>query len=206
VLKGKLPAPAAWAAGLGLRASSALRGLMSEKPGIEAREVARFDERHDRVWACASRDLTCAVVRDASYLNWKYVDQPGQEFLRLELVGQDGVVQGVAVWMFRDPDAHYKYRRAHLVDLVAPLADAAQLQQMIKAACVAAAAQGADALVCLHIDERLTRALRATGFHLRTPERFLLVDPGPLTGAERERVLSPENWFVTQGDSDIDRP
>jgi acyl carrier protein len=206
VLRGKLPAPAAWAAGLGLRATNALRGLMGEKPGLQAREVARFDERHDRLWTCASRDLICSVVRDASYLNWKYVDRPGQDFMRLELTGPDGVAQGVAVWMLRDPDHRYRYRRAHLVDLVAPLADAARLQQVLRTACAAAAALGADALVCLHIDARLTHALRAAGFHLRAPERFLLVDPGPLTGEARERVLSPDGWFVTQGDSDIDRP
>jgi hypothetical protein len=205
VLKGKLPAPAAWAAGLGLRASNALRGVLREAPRLDVREVERFDERHDRLWACASRDLTCAVVRDASYLNWKYVDQPGQQFLRLELTGADGV-HGVAIWMFREADAHYRYRRAHLVDLVAPFADAAALQHLVVGACRAAAEHGADALLCLHIDARLTRALRAAGFHLRSPERFLLVDPGPLAGEALDRVLSPRSWYVTQGDSDIDRP
>ena len=53
---------------------------------------------------------------------------------------------------------------------------------------------------------RLTRALRATAFHMRAPERFLLVGPCPLAGGARERVLSADNWFVTHGDSDIDRP
>jgi hypothetical protein len=38
------------------------------------------------------------------------------------------------------------------------------------------------------------------------PERFLLVDPGPLAGEALDRVLSPRSWYVTQGDSDIDRP
>jgi hypothetical protein len=52
----------------------------------------------------------------------------------------------------------------------------------------------------------LTNALRATAFHLRQPKRFLLVDPGSLSGRELEQVLTPANWFVTQGDSDIDRP
>jgi acyl carrier protein len=205
VLKGKLPAPAAYAASLGLRASATLRDLLSERRTCEARVVDRFDVRHDRLWANASRDLTCAVARDASYLNWKYVDQPGQQFLRLELL-EGNELKGIAVWMFRGADEHYRYRRAFLVDLVTPLSDGASLRRVIRTACDAAAAGEADALLCHHIDARLTDALRDCGFHLRKPERFLLVDPGHLPDADRDRVLSAASWFVTQGDSDVDRP
>jgi hypothetical protein len=41
---------------------------------------------------------------------------------------------------------------------------------------------------------------------MRSPERYLLVDPGALEGATLEHALSADSWFVTQGDSDIDRP
>jgi hypothetical protein len=205
VLKGKLPRPAAWAAGLGLRASGALRGWFSEGPQFTTQAVERFGDRHDRLWQQASPDLTCAVVRDASYLNWKYVDQPGQRFVCLDVSDGDAL-RGVAIWMLREPDDHYKYRRALLVDLVAPLADTARLQAVIKAASAAAADQGADALLCHHTDGRLTRALRGCGFMLRKPERFLLIDPGPMSGEARAQLLSADSWYVTQGDSDIDRP
>lgn len=204
VLKGKLPAPAAWAATLGLRATSTVRELMGGRGPFGIRPVGRFGDVHDRLWARVSADLTCAVVRDASYLNWKYVDQPGQDFVRLEVTQQDEAV-AVAVWMFREADDQYRYRRAFLVDLVAPLADAAALRQIIRAACTAVA-EDADALLCHHTDARLTAALRACGFRLRQPERFLLVDPGPLGAPALSSVLSSDAWFVTHGDSDIDRP
>jgi len=205
VLKGKLPRPAVYAAELGLRASATLRDLLGERRQFEARIIDCFDERHDRLWQAASRDMTCAVVRDASYLNWKYVDQPGQQFLRLELLdGKD--LKGIAVWMVRNADDIYRYRRAFLVDLVTPLGEAAALRQVIRAASAAATAADADALICHHVGARLTEALRDCAFHLRKPERFLLVDPGPLSGPSRDRVLSADAWFVTQGDSDIDRP
>jgi hypothetical protein len=205
VLKGKLPRPAAWAAGIGLRASGALRGWFSDGPQFSTRVVERFGDRHDRLWQQATKDLTCAVVRDASYLNWKYVDQPGQHFVCLDVCEGD-TLRGAAIWMLREPDDHYKYRRAFLVDLIAPLGDTARLPAVIKAACAAAAALDADALLCHHVDGRLTRALRSCGFMLRTPERFLLVDPGPMTGDARAQLLSADSWYVTQGDSDIDRP
>jgi hypothetical protein len=104
------------------------------------------------LWRESSRGISCAVVRDSSYLNWKYVEQPGQHFIRVELLDDEKVCGS------------------------------------------------------LHINAFLTRALRDCGFILRRPERFLLVDPGPLTGAALASVLSGESWYVTQGDSDIDRP
>jgi hypothetical protein len=145
------------------------------------------------------------VVRDASYLNWKYVDQPGQSCVRLEMADAGGV-RAVAVWALREADAHYRYRRALLVDLVAPLADDRLLDAVLREATAVAYGRCADALVCLHIDARLTRALRRCGFRLRRPERYLLVDAASLPPALRDRVTSPASWFVTQGDSDIDRP
>jgi hypothetical protein len=196
----------AWAAGMGFRASTAVRDLWRDQTSMSLGEVERFDERrHHPVWCAMARDLTCAVVRDPSYLNWKYVEQPGQEFLRLELV-ESGEVKALAVWALREPDAAYRYRRAQLVDIVAPLSDAALLQRILRGACAAAAAAGADALHCMHTDGRLTAALRAVGFHLRQPQRYLLIDPGPLAGAALEQALAADSWFVTQGDSDIDRP
>jgi NAD(P)-dependent dehydrogenase (short-subunit alcohol dehydrogenase family) len=205
VLKGKLPGPAAWAAGLGLRATSTVRGLFTEPSSFEERSVDRFDERHDRLWQTMAKDVTCGVVRDASYLNWKYVDQPGQDFLRLELSDASGV-RAVAVWMLREPDQNYRYRRAFLVDLVTPLAGAAALQQVVRASCDVAARTGVDALLCHHIGAPLTSALQKSGFRLRQPERFLVADTAPLLEAARRQVQDADGWFVTQGDSDIDRP
>jgi acyl carrier protein len=205
VLKGKLPGPAALAVTFGLRASHVVRDLRRLRPRGELREVALFERRHDELWRLAARDLTCSVTRDASYLNWKYVSQPGQQFLRLELVEDDRAL-GVVVLMFREPDATYKYTRAFVVDLVAPLGDAPLLGLLLRAAREAAAGRGADSLICLHVNARLTMALRRSGFTLRSPTRFLLVRPGSLAGDLRKVILDADQWFVTHGDSDIDRP
>ncbi len=178
---------------------------MAPRPRGEVHEVDRFGARHDELWARVARDMECAVVRDASYLNWKYVEQPGQDFLRLEVV-EGETARGVAVLAFHEPDGKYAYRRASLVELVAPPSDDRSLRETIAVASRAAAGRGADSLVCLHIGARLTAALRRSGFLIREPGRFLLVSPGDLEGEARRRVLSAEGWFATQGDSDIDRP
>ena len=204
VLVGKLPPGAATAAALGLRAANSVRALKG-RASLDVRQVDRFGDEHDRLWAAMAPTVTCAVRRDASYLNWKYVTQPGQEFIRLELSAA-GRVRGVAVLMVRPPDSAYRYQRAFIVDIVAPLNDAALLGRIIQASVDAARRAGADAVNCLHIGAPLTAALKRAGFRLRNPERHLLVRAAGLDDDLRGPALSGSAWFVTQGDSDIDRP
>jgi len=205
VLRGKLPKPAAMAAGLGLRASTAVRGLLRGKPDVCVKPVDRFGERHDRLWQAVSPTITCGVVRDAGYLNWKYVDQPGQRFERFEVFDGDRLI-GAVVLAIREPEATYRYRRALLVDVVASMATDGDLERVIRAAVSAAESGGADAMVCMHVGAALTRALKANGFALRKPERVLLVDTGGLPLETQRTLLDGPGWLVTQGDSDIDRP
>lgn len=205
VLKGKLPSAAALAAGVALRAGGVLRDAMRGRANATVREIARFDESHDRLWEHLASEVTCAVRRDASYMNWKYVDQPGQEFLRLEVSsGEDE--RGVVVLMFRDPDTAYRYRRAFIVDLVAPLGNDLLMTNLLSSAVRAASDRGADALLCLHINRKLTGALQREGFRMRAPTRYLLVRTAGLDDRLGDHLLDPDTWFVTHGDSDIDRP
>jgi hypothetical protein len=61
-------------------------------------------------------------------------------------------------------------------------------------------------MVCMHVGAPLTQALKANGFTLRKPERVVLVDVGGVAADTQRTLLDPSSWFVTQGDSDIDRP
>ena len=205
VLKGKLPQPAALAAGLALRAGGVLRDAMKGRLESRVRMLSHFDESHDRLWAACASEVTCAVQRDASYLNWKYVDQPGQEFVRFEITAASGA-RAVGVLMVREPDSAYQYRRAFLVDLVAPLSDSGVMGDLLGTAIRLATERDADALNCLHVNPKLTGSLQRAGFRLRPPTRYLLVRPGPREQNLTPLLLDGSRWLVTQGDSDIDRP
>lgn len=203
VLKGKLPGPLRHAAGAGVRIRN-LTMTTALPSGWQRREIERFDVTHDRLWEAMSTTVGCCVVRDASYLNWKYVEQPGQHFIRLEIL-QNSEPVAMAILKLTEPDQNYRYRRAFLLDVVARLDDSEQLQNVVRAAIQAAREAGADSLTCLHSHPALTQALKASGFLMREPTRYLLVLPG-LPHHLRADVLVEANWLVTHGDSDIDRP
>lgn len=138
------------------------------------------------------KDVVCCVVCDASFLKWKYVDQPGQTFVRRERF-QGETVGGLAVLAMRKPDGTYLYRRAFLMEIVAPVGDGDVLPQLVRPAIATAAERHADSLVCMHLSTPLTRALEANGFHLRTPKRLLLVDADRVPAEEAGLVLAANN-------------
>jgi NAD(P)-dependent dehydrogenase (short-subunit alcohol dehydrogenase family)/aryl carrier-like protein len=172
----------------------------------EVREVDRFGVRHDRLWERVAPNFGCAVVRNASFLNWKWVDQPGQQFTRLELRRGEECL-GIAVLTLREATLVYRYRRAMLTDLVVPLDQPEVMRFLLGAVVEAARRLEADSLECPHIHAGLTRPLQSLGFRLREPERFLMVHlPEDCDSQMSSRLLAADQWFITQADSDIDRP
>lgn len=207
VVANKLPGPAAWLAGtvLDVRQMAQRQRGRRTPPHYVAREVDRFGDAHDALWTRAKPHYTVAVVRDSSYLNWKYVDQPGQEFVRVELLGE-GTVQAVAVVAFQEPAGPYPYRRARLTDVVVPAGDADLVWALFDAVRRLSQGRQADLIVFDVINASLVRQALAYGFVRREPTRVLLVSVGEQPDEVALLTREPANWLVTRGDSDIDRP
>ena len=170
-----------------------------------ASESDRFGDAHDDLWERVKAHYPCAVVRNASYLNWKYVEQPGQDFIRLD-IRRNGELVAAAVLLVREPDSVYRYRRGLIVDLVLPGADREIVWATLRGALMAFQRRHVDLVVLELISKPLSQAVRSFGFIARKPTRFLLVCPERLPEQTARLVLSADNWLVTLGDSDIDRP
>jgi hypothetical protein len=171
----------------------------------DVREVDRFGADHDRLWARVGPRFTCAVVRDASYLNWKYVAQPGQHFRRLEIRRGEDIV-AVVVVTTRDQEPGYAYRRGFIIDLVVDPEDRPAVHAALRAACERLQRDGADLAWCDVINPVLERELEACGFLRREATRWLLVSTAGADTAAAAALCDPQAWLVTAGYSDIDRP
>lgn len=152
-----------------------------------------------------AKEIPCAVVRDASFLNWKFVDQPGQEFIRIEVCDAERVV-GVAVLTIREPDAAYQYRRAMLLDLLVAPSDKQAVVAVLDALCQAGLEREADAVTFDVTCPALEQTLRTYGFLRRSPTRYFLLATGELAPQSKQLALRRDAWLLTRADSDIDRP
>lgn len=207
VLKSKISGKALrWAATAATtcRRVGALRGRVSSRR-VRATTLSHFGERHDRMWQRMSSGLCCATVRDASFLNWKFVEQPGQELIRLEACLDDQPV-GVAVIALRAASDAYPYRRALVLDAVVPTADGAAVRSLLCAIERTARSRQADSVVFDVAHPPLERCLVRYGFWKRDATRQFLVATGGLEEPVRRVMQQPDNWYLTRADSDIDRP
>lgn len=207
LVRGKVPAPVEPFAGVALSVRQALRYRRGRRrtARLTVREISGFTDGHDRLWQEVQPHYPVAVVRDRSYLTWKYVEQPGLTFVRLELTDGDEP-RAVAVLNLVDPEGPYRYRRAFLNDIVVRPDDADLVWQTLEAARAASLRHGADLLLFDIISPPLVKAALAFGFERREPTRVLLIAPGDPSNAAGRHALEASNWLVTRGDSDIDRP
>ncbi len=174
-------------------------------PHITATPINRFSEEHDRLWDRVSEHYRCCVVRDSRFLNWKYVEQPGQEFTRIEL-RKGETVCGIVVVQVRPPDEVYRYSRGFVVDMVVDPTDDVAISAACRAAIASLRGRGSDIAVFYLVNRQLEQQIERFGFWEREPTRYLWILTDGMDEGNADMLSQPGNWLVTMGDSDIDRP
>ncbi len=208
VLESKIPGKAlrwATATAVECRRFGAAFGRRVSNRRVQVQLLSHFDERHDRMWERMSSELCCAGIRDASFLNWKFIEQPGQELLCIE-ARLDGQPVGVAIIAMRAASDAYPYRRAMVLDAVVPVADSPAVWALLSAVERAARNRQADSVVFDVAHPLLERRLVRYGYWKREATRQFLVATGDVEEPVRRLMLHADNWYLTRADSDIDRP
>jgi GNAT superfamily N-acetyltransferase len=166
--------------------------------GIAVREVKEFDASFDSLWQRARAQWPCAAERDARYLEWQFMRQPGKRFDVLGLYLDEQLI-GYVVLFFRKPEREGAPPKAAITDLCYDAsASAVVIDELLKAALRLALERRAGSLVTDVLDARVEERLRDFGFRrIKTTPEFI-ANPGapPL-------MYDPGNWFLTRADSDV---
>jgi GNAT superfamily N-acetyltransferase len=161
-------------------------------------EVHRFGEEFDALAdASTAGPGTVATVRDARYLNWRFIDAPGGPF---EVVGvrRRGALAGAVAF---EVDAG---GRGFIVDLVAPPAPDS-VDALLRATLLAMLERGCRRVSIWAAEE--TRAyhwVRRFGFVPREgpfPMAVHVYHPGP----DAQAALDGARWWAWYGDRDVER-
>jgi len=179
--------------GLGALDGRAARLLRADP--IRLVEVERFGASADEVWRDCARHYPVLVRRDRAYLNWRFADDPVHRY-RLFEVRRGAYPVGIAVLRV---GAWGGIPAGFVVDYLCAPADA----EPLFAACLQIFRDaGVAAVYCLHKNPVSTGMLRRLGFLRRDSGLRLLV-----CGEDgRGLVTDGSGWFVTLGDSNVDRP
>lgn len=166
--------------------------------GENLRLVTHFDSSFDQLWRESSGQWTCAVAREAKFLNWQYVNQPDKKY---EILGyyQNETLRGYAILYFRKPDANGALAKAAITDLCYHPAQAVEtIDRLLRGALHLAVERRAGALVTDILDSRIEQRLKFFGFgRVKNPLQLLIK-----CGENRAVLEDTKHWFVTRGDSD----
>jgi len=165
---------------------------------LEVRRVTRFDADTDRLWAENARATQLALVRDASYLNWRFADahDAGYELYECRERSSNRL-RGVAVVAQRDfllPNTCF------LVDWLVPADDVDATVALVATAEQRATAMRCGALATLfqHRDPRFL-GFQRLGFLVYGTIYFQVVIPFD----QHDTHFYKEHWYHTLGDSDL---
>jgi hypothetical protein len=170
----------------------------------EVRWLKRFDGRIDRFWAQLAPRYPIAVVRDSTYLNWRYFDNPGRDYRTLVAEQSGDIISYVTLRCMEQ----FGLRGGMIVDLGALPGCEGALAVLLDRAEGFFGEEGVDVLACLvNGDERYVQLLRQQGFQPLPAKLgfkqwyfgYRLNSPA----LDGEVCADPSNWFLTFGDTDV---
>ena len=184
--------------GKGIRAVMAWRNKRraAKKAGIS--ELRSFDERFDRLWEEAIKGEVM-VVRDSTYLNWRYTRCPAAEY-KILAIEKTGRLDGYIILQLIERDS---ILYGYIVDMLVARGRENFLHDVFPSAIDYFYQQGAAAVVCWIPDGLfLSNFLKSTDFLARPISHYVVVKSYEEKEMPLDILKQEKNWFYTFGDSD----
>jgi len=173
--------------------------------GTRMKRVERFDGRFDSFWNRIKGDYPIMVVRDSSYLNWRYADVPHRDYTVFSLENAATTeILGFIVLGQEEKD----FTVGQILDIVTPRTGHEAVTRALVGQALKDFVEKRTALACCMMLPHchVFPELRRFGFRKREKEGMDLVfgntdEKNP--GIQPELARNPQNWFVCTGDSDF---
>lgn len=169
-----------------------------EIPGIQVEMKERFSDDLDDLWDWSKKDYSLAIIRDFTYLNWRYTLCPEVTYYIAEARREsDGKLLGVGVLR----SDFVGQNVAVIVDLLLPR-EQEDAGRAIARHCESLAQKGGvEKIQCLVPGYRWEHGLfTRMGY---TPEKTQFVLVGRTYSSELPLDWVKKNWYYTLGDFDI---
>ncbi|MEM2146369.1 MAG: GNAT family N-acetyltransferase [Candidatus Jordarchaeaceae archaeon] len=164
--------------------------------------LTSFDEKIDMLWEKVSKQYPLIVVRNAKYLNWRYVKKPHSKYVILTITkGQE--IEGYIVLSI-NTHLFLNLKRGCIVDLLA--ISKRSIHCLLKSAFEFFAKEKVDSMVCWTMEKHiLCNCLIEKGFlndYFNSAKLICRINTNDHNFKKFYRKFEKE-WYFTIGDSDI---
>ncbi|OQX65832.1 MAG: hypothetical protein B5M55_02690 [Desulfococcus sp. 4484_242] len=165
-------------------------------------EERQFPPEIDAFWEKFSKEYPVMLVRDRSYLNWRYAPQWGRGY-RVWLAWSEKAITGMAVSRLFQPES--KGPRFGLIMELATLPPHNALQPLVRRIFLFLLQHKADGVLArLAPHDPTVHRLKAFGFKPKPEalDRCFAYRVFAPEAVDMNLVLNPKSWHITIGDSD----
>jgi hypothetical protein len=166
---------------------------------VRVRRVERAGPEFDQLWRRCGADVVASVVRDAAWVNWRYLDAPALDYHVL-LAERAGQPVGYAAYRV---EVHNTGAAGFVAELFAAQADAPARRTLIAETLAALRRADADNAITLAVPgSPLERDLRSAGFlYSRGAFGVQIVPLDP--NLPMDVLRDPQSWNMAGGDFDV---
>jgi hypothetical protein len=168
-------------------------------PAVRVRPVERAGPEFDQLWRRCGVETPASVVRDAAWVNWRYLDAPAFDY-RVLLAERDGQPVGYAAYRV---EARAVGATGLVAELFTAQADAPARRTLIAETLAALRRAGVDNVLTLAVPgSPLERDLRSAGFLYGRGAfgvQLVPLDPELPLGVLRDS----QSWNMAGGDFDV---
>lgn len=179
------------------------RGRLRKADDLLLERIYSFDSRFDDFWQEASRQYNIGLVRDRKFLNWRFVNKPGEEHFIFS-AEKDSRVLGYIVLK----NAEMLGLSLGLIVDILTLGQDDVIDSLLAKAIEHFNDQNRSVVGCLMLKHSpYFKALKRAGFisvpKALSPKEFYFGVQVKPTVLSDEVVNNAANWFLTWGDTDL---
>ncbi|MCU0286322.1 MAG: GNAT family N-acetyltransferase [Acidobacteria bacterium] len=160
-------------------------------------KITAFDEAFDYLWQSCSQAYPVAIVRDKTYLNWRYLQRPDWEYFPFAFYENNNPAGYVVLKLYREEDVI----RGHIVDIFARRDDENTLSHLIDHSLnFFIAREVTEVMVWFWGNPLVEKLFTQKGFEKKEIDRPLILRTN-IEHKYMQEIRDISNWYFTMGDS-----
>ena len=166
------------------------------------KEITRFHSEYDALYELVIPKIKIGVNRDAAYMNWRYVNKPGENYYKYGYYERD-VLKGVIIFTLKHKHGG---RVGYLMELLFEPGNEKVAKSLLDFCVKAFKKNKADVILAWCFDHSFNHAaIRNRGFY-KFPEKLRPQKLGfiakTLNSRQTADIYTLKNWYLSYSDSD----